>query len=81
MQNGDEACRTSFGGSRSFSENAHSSVTAPYIWIKFSILIHFNIVETLVYKMSRISPVGRGQMLITLEPHGILRSNFLIFTD
>ena len=39
-----------FGQSMSFSKNAHTSCTTPYILIKFSILIHFNTVETLVYK-------------------------------
>ena len=35
-----------FGRSRSFSENAHNSLTASCILIKFCIRIHFNIIET-----------------------------------
>ena len=31
--------------------------------------------------LPRISPTGRGQMLITLEPHGIFWSIFLIGAD
>ena len=65
-----------FGRPRSFSENAHNSWTAPYILIKCCILLHFNIVETLVCKTVRLSLAGRCHMLITLESHGIVWSNF-----
>ena len=37
-----------FGRSSSFSENAHNSWTAWYIWFKFCILMYFNIVQPLV---------------------------------
>ena len=39
--------------------------------IKFSILTHFNIVETLVCKTVTILSAGRGQMFIALKPHSI----------
>ena len=72
----------------SVSENAYNSWTAWNILIKFSILIHVNI----IYRLPCITVFfdGRGfaehqlkiwdqlvKMLITLEPRGIFTSNFV----
>ena len=64
------------------SENAHNSWTAGYIWIKFCVLIYFNIIQLLVRGDEALpSIILAGQsilvkMLITLEPHHIFWSNF-----
>ena len=74
-----------FGRSSSFSENAHNSWAAWYIWFKFCILYVFNIVQPLVCNKgdkASLSIILAGQallvkMLITLEQHGLFGSNFL----
>ena len=70
----------------SVREKAHNSCTTLYIFIKFGIHMHVNIVNPLAYvtaffdgqTLLSTNPVGCGQfvkMLITLEPQGIFWSN------
>ena len=59
--------------------NAPNSSIAWYIFIKFCILIHFNIMQKGGEALLGISPAGRVELLeifIALEPNGIFGSNF-----